>query len=61
MKTYKIKPLLTGWFYMNWGGLIFPFADGYFADLPIFMFLIEGEDGEQIIVDGSYTYVPFTM
>jgi len=61
MKTYKIEPLLTGWFYMNWGGLIFPFADGYFADLPCFMFLIEGEDGEQIIVDGSYTYAPFTM
>jgi len=61
MKEYKIKPLLTGWFYMNWGGLIFPFAEGYYADLPCFMFLIEGDDGEQIIVDGSYTYVPFTM
>lgn len=61
MKVYKIKPLLTGWFYMNWGGLIFPFADGYYADLPVFMFLIEGEDGEQIIVDGSYTYAPFTI
>lgn len=61
MKTYKIKPLLTGWFYMNWAGLIFPFCDGYFADLPVLMFLIEGKDGEQIIVDGSYTYAPFTM
>jgi glyoxylase-like metal-dependent hydrolase (beta-lactamase superfamily II) len=46
---------------MNWAGLIFPFCDGYFADLPALMFLIEGEDGEQIIVDGSYTYAPFTM
>ncbi|ACL05843.1 beta-lactamase domain protein [Desulfatibacillum aliphaticivorans] len=61
MKTYRIKPLLVGWFNMNWGGLIFPFAEGYFEDLPVFMFLIEGEDGEQIIVDGGYTYAPFTM
>jgi len=33
-----------------------PIAQGYFADLPIFMFLIEGEDGKQIIVDGSYQH-----
>lgn len=61
MKQYKIKPLLTGWFNINYGGLIFPFAEGYFADLPVFMFLIESEDGEQIIVDGSYTSWPFTI
>jgi N-acyl homoserine lactone hydrolase len=61
IKEYKIKPLLTGWFHMNWGGLIFPFAEGYFAELPVYMFLIEGEDGEQIMVDGSWTYAPFTM
>lgn len=60
MKEYRIRPLLTGWFHMNWGGLIFPFAEGYFADVPVFMFLIEGKD-EQIIVDGSYTRAPFTM
>lgn len=56
MKEYKIKPLLTGWFHMNWGLIMSPIAQGYFADLPVFMFLIEGDDGEQIIVDGSYQY-----
>jgi glyoxylase-like metal-dependent hydrolase (beta-lactamase superfamily II) len=56
MKEYRIKPLLTGWFHMNWGLVMSPLASGYFADLPVFMFLIEGEDGEQIIVDGSYQH-----
>lgn len=56
MKEYKIKPLLTGWFHMNWGLIMSPIAQGYFADLPVFMFLIEGDDGEQIIVDGSYQH-----
>lgn len=56
MKEYRIKPLLTGWFHMNWGLIMSPIAQGYFADLPVFMFLIEGEDGEQIIVDGSYQH-----
>ena len=56
MKEYRIKPLLTGWFHMNWGLIMSPIAQGYFADLPVFMFLIEGDDGEQIIVDGSYHY-----
>jgi glyoxylase-like metal-dependent hydrolase (beta-lactamase superfamily II) len=56
MKRYTIKPLHTGWFYMNWGNIMSPLAAGYFADVPIFMFLIEGEDGEQIIVDGSYQH-----
>jgi N-acyl homoserine lactone hydrolase len=56
MKEYRIKPLLTGWFHMNWGLIMSPIAQGYFADLPVFMFLIEGEDNEQIIVDGSYQH-----
>jgi glyoxylase-like metal-dependent hydrolase (beta-lactamase superfamily II) len=56
MKEYRIKPLLTGWFHMNWGPIISPLAQGYFADLPVFMFLIEGEDGEQIVVDASYRH-----
>jgi N-acyl homoserine lactone hydrolase len=56
MKEYRIKPLLTGWFHMNWGLIMSPIAQGYFADLPVFMFLIEGEDGEQIVVDGSYQH-----
>jgi len=56
MKEYKIKPLHTGWFHMNWGLIMSPLAAGYFADVPIFMFLIEGADGEQIIVDGSYQH-----
>jgi glyoxylase-like metal-dependent hydrolase (beta-lactamase superfamily II) len=56
MKQYTIKPLHTGWFYMNWGNIMSPLAAGYFGDVPIFMFLIEGEDGEQIIVDGSYQH-----
>lgn len=56
MKEYRIKPLLTGWFHMNWGLIMSPIAQGYFADLPVFMFLIEGDDGEQIIVDGSYQH-----
>ncbi|MGQ9475967.1 MAG: N-acyl homoserine lactonase family protein [Actinomycetota bacterium] len=56
MKEYRIKPLLTGWFHMNWGLIMSPLASGYFADLPVFMFLIEGEDGEKIIVDGSFQY-----
>lgn len=61
MKKYKIKPLVAGWFNINYGGLIFPFCEGYHADLPVLMFLIESEDGEQIIVDGGYTYAPFTI
>lgn len=56
MKEYRIKPLLTGFFHMNWGLIMSPIAQGYFADLPVFMFLIEGDDGEQIIVDGSYQH-----
>jgi N-acyl homoserine lactone hydrolase len=56
MKEYTIKPLHTGWFHMNWGLIMSPIAAGYFADLPIFMFLIEGTDGEKIIVDGSYQH-----
>jgi glyoxylase-like metal-dependent hydrolase (beta-lactamase superfamily II) len=56
MKEYRIKPLLTGWFHMNWGLIMSPLASGYVADLPVFMFLIEGEDGEKIIVDGSYVH-----
>lgn len=54
MKEYKIKPLMTGWWTYNWGSVIAPFADGYIADMPIFIFLIEGENGEKIIVDGSF-------
>jgi N-acyl homoserine lactone hydrolase len=56
MKQYTIKPLHTGWFHMNWGNIMSPLAAGYFGDVPIFMFLIESEDGEQIIVDGSYQH-----
>jgi len=56
LREYVIKPLLTGWFHMNWGLIMSPIAQGYFADLPVFMFLIEGEDGEQIIVDASYQH-----
>jgi len=56
MKEYQIKPLLTGWFNMNWGLIMSPLAQGYFADVPVFMFLIESEDGERIIVDGSYQH-----
>lgn len=56
MKEYRIKPLLTGWFNMNWGLIMSPLAQGYFDDVPIFMFLIEGPDGEKIIVDGSYQH-----
>ena len=48
--------MLTGWFHMNWGLIMSPLASGYVADLPVFMFLIEGEDGEKIIVDGSYVH-----
>lgn len=54
MKEYKIKPLLTGFFHMNWGDICAPLCQGYVADVPIYMFLIEGPDGEQIIVDASY-------
>jgi len=56
MKQYRIKPLHTGWFHMNWGLIMSPVAQGHFEDLPVFMFLIEGEDGEKIIVDGSYQH-----
>jgi glyoxylase-like metal-dependent hydrolase (beta-lactamase superfamily II) len=56
MKKYVIKPLLTGWFNMNWGSIISPLASGYIADLPVFMFLIESEGGEQIVVDASYQH-----
>ena len=56
MKEYRIKPLLTGWFHMNWGLMMSPLAQGHFEDVPVFMFLIEGEDGEKIIVDGSYQH-----
>jgi glyoxylase-like metal-dependent hydrolase (beta-lactamase superfamily II) len=41
---------------MNWGLIMSPVAQGHFEDLPVFMFLIEGEDGEKIIVDGSYQH-----
>lgn len=54
MKEYKIKPLLTGFWRSNWGDYVSPLAQGYIADIPIFIFLIEGENGEQIIVDGSF-------
>ena len=54
MKEYKIKPLLTGWWTYNWGGVMAPFADGYIADMPIFILLVEGEDGEKIIIDTSF-------
>lgn len=54
MKEYKIKPLFTGNFIMDWGNILAPLCQGYVAPVPIFMFLIEGEDGEQIIVDTSY-------
>ncbi|MGD0276090.1 MAG: N-acyl homoserine lactonase family protein [Syntrophales bacterium] len=53
MKEYKIKPLFTGNFLMDWGNILAPLCQGYFAQVPIFMFLIEG-NGEQIIVDGSF-------
>lgn len=54
MKQYTIKPLLTGWWTYNWGSVIAPFADGYVADMPIFIFLVEGEDGEKIVLDASF-------
>lgn len=54
MKEYKIKPLLTGYFHMDWGFVSAPLLGGYVADLPVFMFLIEGPDGEQIIVDSGF-------
>ena len=53
MKEYKIKPLLTGYFHMDWGNVCAPLLGGYVADLPVFMFLIEG-NGEQIIVDTGF-------
>jgi N-acyl homoserine lactone hydrolase len=54
MKEYKIKPLLTGYFHMDWGNVCAPLLGGYIADLPVFMFLIEGKGGEQIIVDAGF-------
>jgi len=54
MKEYAIKPLLTGWWTYNWGSVMAPFADGYIADIPIFIFLVEGEDGEKIVIDASF-------
>jgi N-acyl homoserine lactone hydrolase len=54
MKEYKIKPLHVGYFHMDWGFVCAPLLQGYIADLPVFMFLIEGADGEQIIVDGGF-------
>jgi len=54
MKEYKIKPLFTGNFVMDWGNILAPLCQGYVANVPIFMFLIEGPNGEQIIVDTSY-------
>lgn len=54
MKEYRIKPLLTGYFHMDWGNVCAPLLGGYVADLPVFMFLIEGKDGEQIIVDTGF-------
>ncbi len=53
MKEYKIKPLLSGFFHMDWGNVCAPLLGGYVADLPIFFFLIEG-NGEQIIVDTGF-------
>jgi hypothetical protein len=35
MKEYKIKPLLKDYWNMNWGHVMFPFADGYFADIRL--------------------------
>jgi N-acyl homoserine lactone hydrolase len=51
---YKIRPLMTGNFRMNWGHIMSPFAMGHVADVPIFMFAVTGEDGETVIVDASF-------
>ena len=54
MKEYKIIPILSGYFHMDWGAVNAPFLNGYVADLPIFYFLIQGPNGEQIIVDTGF-------
>jgi hypothetical protein len=43
-----------GLFSHGLGVYLRPLLQGYVADLPVFMFLIEGPDGEQIIVDSGF-------
>lgn len=54
MKEYKIYPLMNGYFHMNLGDIMAPLCQGVMADVPIFFFMIEGPDGEKILVDTGY-------
>ncbi len=56
MKEYKIYPLLNGEFVMDWGHIMSPLCSGYRDVVPIYCFLIEGPDGEFIMVDTGYDY-----
>lgn len=56
MKEYKIYPLLNGKFLMDWGNIMSPLCTTYVDDVPIYCFLIEGPDGEKIMVDTGYNY-----
>lgn len=57
MTEYKIYPMMNGYFEMNLGDIMSPLCQGVIDKVPILFFMIEGPDGDKILVDTGYNAV----